>query len=65
MKQEVIVKMTIVYTFNGIIRLISIGVCIVVLLLIFFIARIVDKVDEWRKRREERIEKKLQEGADK
>ena len=54
----------VVYSFNDIIHLILLGVCIVVLLLIFFIARIVDKVSEWRKRREERIEKKLREMND-
>lgn len=53
--------MTFVYTLNDVIGWIALGVGVVGLLLLFFIARILDKVAERRKRREERIEKKLQE----
>lgn len=57
--------MTLVYTLNDVIGWIALGVGVVGILLLFFIARILDKVAERRKRREERIEKKLQEMYDK
>ena len=57
--------MTFVYTLNDVIGWIALGVGVVGILLLFFIARILDKVAEWRKKREERIEKKLQEKYDK
>ena len=57
--------MTFVYTLNDVIGWIALVVGVVGILLLFFIARILDKVAEWRKSREERIEKKLQEMYDK
>ena len=57
--------MTFVYTLNDVIGWIALGVFVVGILLLFFIARILDKVAKWRKKREERIEKKLQEKYDK
>ena len=57
--------MTFVYTLEDVIGFIALGVGVVGILLLFFIARILDKLAERRKRREERIEKKLQEMYDK
>lgn len=57
--------MTFVYTLKDVIGLIAIGVSIVGLLVIIFLARILDGVAKRRKKREERIEKKLQEKYDK
>ena len=57
--------MTFVYTLEDVIGFIALGVGVVGILLIFVITRILDKVAEWRKSREERIEKKLQEMYDK
>lgn len=57
--------MTFVYTLKDVIGLVALGVAIAGLLLLIVIARIADKVAERRKKREERIEKKLQEMYDK
>lgn len=57
--------MTFVYTLEDVIGFIALGVGVVGILLIFVVARILDKVAEWRKKREKRIEKKLQEKYDK
>lgn len=57
--------MTFVYTLEDIIGLIALGVGVVGLLLIIIIAHISDKVTKRRKKREEHIEKKLQEKYDK
>ena len=57
--------MTFVYTLKDVIGLITVGASIVLFLLIVLLVRILGKVAEWRKRREERIEKMLQEKYDK
>ena len=57
--------MTFVYTLEDVIALIALGVGVAGLLLIFVVARILDKVSNRRKKSEERIEKKLQEKYDK
>ena len=57
--------MTFVYTLKDVIGLIALGVGVVGFLLIIIFARILDKVSNRRKKREERIEKKLQEKYDK
>lgn len=57
--------MTFVYTLKDVIGLITVGVSIVLFLLIVLLVRILGKVAEWRKSREERIEKMLQKKYDK
>lgn len=57
--------MTFVYTLKDVIGLVALGVGVAGLLLLIVIARIADKVAERRKKREERIEKRLQEMYDK
>ena len=53
--------MTFVYTLEDVIGLVALGVGVAGLLFIIIVARISGKVANRRKKREERIEKKLQE----
>lgn len=57
--------MTFVYTLKDVIGLVALGVSVVGLLLIIILERILGKAANRRKKREERIEKKLQEKYDK